>query len=197
MSAGHRVPEDGAAFRAPEVRRFRHKADGYKLPRYWTVLGVVWLTLAWFVVHDLLGGIHGADIDRWDAGKLREALFLIGFLVTVSLLWSAWHREEQYPELLPDAEFEARFPPHPGAPPTTSRRYTEEVTPTGGQLLDPRAVVPKPYPAGYEPATPPPTGGVVITQHNLPPLPDGPAPGATPHELDFNGRCVVREHHHR
>lgn len=124
---------------AKDVPRFRHKADGYKLPRYWTALGTLWLGCLVGGVHDLIYAVHGTDLDRWDAVNLKTSLMWFSGVWLTSLLWKSWHREEQYPELLPDDEFDARFPPSAGAPPTTSRRYTEEITPTGGTTHQLRA----------------------------------------------------------
>jgi hypothetical protein len=77
----------------------------------------------------------------------------IGFFL-VSLLCGALKTAfNQRPKAPPERTLADVIPMH------MRKRYVEDVTPTGGQMMDPRAVVPKPYPAGYEPTTPPPPDG--------------------------------------
>lgn len=122
-TGSHRLPEVGNAnpFVAPNVPRFRHKAPGYQFPRYWTALGVLWLGCAGLGAHDLVYAIHGPWLENWDAQDFKTSLMWFGGLWLTTLLWKAWHREEQYPELLPENEWNTRFPPGPGSPPSVHR----------------------------------------------------------------------------
>jgi hypothetical protein len=114
---------DMPAYIATTVPRFRHKAPRYMFPRYWTVLASVWLACFGFGVHDLVYSVHGPFLDDWNAEGFKTSLMWFGGLWLTTLLWKSWHREEQYPELLPEAEWNTRFPPGPGDPPSLGKRY--------------------------------------------------------------------------
>lgn len=111
----------GVSYKAGDIPRFKHRAPKYPLPRYWTVLGVVWMTSVAFAVHDLVDSVHGPDIDKWEPWPFREALLWLCLMIAVSLLWKAWQREEENLELLPDDEYERRYPGSTGAEPAGER----------------------------------------------------------------------------
>lgn len=106
----------------PAVESFRHKA-GYLPPRYSPVLAIAWLCAGAIVAAAL---VNLWLYRRWHyAGDAAVAGTL---LVCISLLWSAWTREERYPQCLPKREFERRYPPSSGSGPSAG------TTMTGGQV---------------------------------------------------------------
>ncbi len=129
-------------YAAPDVPRFKHRQK-YQAPRYAWLLAVTWLATFIGTVLHLLKAVTGADPNLWDMHALGDAVVTFCLFCTTCLLWNSWEREERFPELLPRAEYERRYPPTKAAPPAPSRPpnedlpihrrvpYVEDVTQTG------------------------------------------------------------------
>lgn len=124
-----------------DIPRFKHKAP-WLAPRYAPVIAALWLVTFIGAVLRFIQGIH---VNHTDWHAVGDGVILAVCFVLTCLLWNAWEREERYPETLPKAEFERRYPPSSGAPPHTGETnetrpfhrqipYTDDVTQTGTTL---------------------------------------------------------------
>lgn len=142
----HRHTTAGAhphpAYTTQDIPRFKRKAK-YEAPRYSFLLAGLWLTSFIGAVLHLIQAIHSPHPADWDTHHLGDAVILLVLFAVTCCLWNSWEREERFPEVLPKREFERRYPPSSAAPPAREyhRRipYTDDVTMTGGQKLDPQA----------------------------------------------------------
>jgi hypothetical protein len=109
----------------PKFKRERKREK----PRLAPVMALAWAGAFIMAILGLVRGIHPiTEPDRWEPHYIVDSFVALVLVITISYLWAAWEREEQFPELLPRKEFDRRYPPSSAAPPTPSEplRRTEQ-----------------------------------------------------------------------
>lgn len=111
-SGSHRDTGQGEVYKTGEIPRFKHKAKFR--PRYSPALAAVVTASFVGACMNLVRALHGAHTTLHYAGDAATDLVLF---VAVCALWSAWEREQEFPQQLPRREFDRQYPPSTGSGP--------------------------------------------------------------------------------